>query len=758
MNTQSMVNPGAFCGQRKTYIDAQKNIYTRAVAENCVADTVAKIQHGYIKWYSMNMDEELTLGHLAQVNDNAADPKLVPPSSEGLTDEEHRLAMEVWQAEQDLIKFCMAQLKCCLAYQFWKDHKRAAMDSNVQDAFLTLLQQLTGKGFTKPHRISALNHWQAMDKNWALVDAELVVSDLFKALAPSVRKEWDNFSQEQHHNVVDEWKVKVDAPLSEDPAKIQKYIEAVVPFMQKILELVSKLTGMKMSFMAGGPEPVDGGCLNVISIHAGHTPGNIKMNFGSCECEVYQKEIVPTFGHFLMKCYTIKDCRSRALQGAVLSLSSTIEEYAERASCSRLDDASQPHSPSVPALSASTTPPGSPSAPHAAPPSPFIGGGLPITPPWSPTPTQRLASPQPPCCPPLRSPSPTHSSAPSPSPSPPLSPMQISPSLPITPAQGPEPSSNSRLPPKSPYTAVNSGTTPVEPQAPSLAATSSNTLSNDTPIATWKRLAEAGAMRKHPHQGHDARLSKKLKTAAVSGLSDAPAQLGPHPRPRPLGRQAACHLLPPPPPSRSPSPPPSRSPSPPPSQSPPQPPPRTCPLGRPAACRVLSLSWSPSGSRSPSQSPAQPPACSCTLTTPDPALPEWFESSLAMLKSNSSLGEEWTDLVQFWVNFKSTEAYAGKEYLYTKHCPSFIQEWIKRRRSPTFMPVKAENLKTAEDSMRAWWDAIPREKLLLSGLNGVLSLLVGLFFWGGGIPANNLPCCAAWLHIVTKVHTAFLGL
>ncbi|KAG6905498.1 hypothetical protein DXG01_002373 [Tephrocybe rancida] len=269
------------------------------------------------------MDEEPTLGHLAQVDDNAADPEPVPRSLAGLTDEEHQLAMEVWQAEQDLIMFCMAQLKCCLAYQFWKDCERAAMDFDVQDAFLALLQQLTGKGFTKPRRNLASNHWQAMDKNRALVDAELVrqmnlvctrkmragmraqvVSDLFKALAPSIRKEWNDFSQEQHHNAVDEWKVKVDAPLSEDPAEIQKYIKAVVPFMQKILELVSKLTEMKTLFMAGGPKPADGGRLNVISIHAGHTPGNVKMNFGSCECEVYQKEIVPTFGCFLIKCYS----------------------------------------------------------------------------------------------------------------------------------------------------------------------------------------------------------------------------------------------------------------------------------------------------------------------------------------------------------------------------------------------------------------------------------------------------------------------
>ncbi|KAG6913923.1 hypothetical protein DXG01_003543 [Tephrocybe rancida] len=407
------------------------------------------------------------------------------------------------------------------------------------------------------------------------------------------------------------------------------------------------------------------------------------MNFGSCEWEAYQKEIVLTFGRFLMKCYTVEDCRARALQDVVLSLSSTIEEHADYASCSRLDNVSQPCSPSMPAASASTTPPGSPPASRAVPPSPFIGSGLPIALPQPSTGSSAQRSPfsQSPCCPPLRSPSPTHLV-------PQLRPQLLQQALcgssllqevgwhqahhlrHLYDAWNPAPAAdllqNILLQPLS------------APQPTSPAAAGSNTSPNDAPVTTRKRLAKAGTARpskkaktasmlastpakspgaqglaeKHPYQDPDAHSSKKLKTATVSGT--ALAQPGPRPQP--------------------------------------------CPLSQPAVCRVsLSPSPSPSPTLSPSLTPSQHPPCS----------PTWFESSLAMLKSNDSLGEEWTALVQFWTIFGSTKGYGGNRYLSAKHRPSFIGEWIERRRSSTFVPVKAENLKMTEDSMIAWWNAIP---------------------------------------------------
>jgi len=41
-------------------------------------------------------------------------------------------------------------------------------------------------------------------------------------------------------------------------------IEELVSFVQPLLDLICDYTGMKVSMFAGGPEPADGGRINVI--------------------------------------------------------------------------------------------------------------------------------------------------------------------------------------------------------------------------------------------------------------------------------------------------------------------------------------------------------------------------------------------------------------------------------------------------------------------------------------------------------------
>ena len=72
--------------------------------------------------------------------------------------------------------------------------------------------------------------------------------------------------------------------------------------------------------IVGGPEPADGGRLNVIryvvpyllllrtnlshSIHAGTTTGGVNATFGASERAAFKQSIVPLFGKFLKKCYS----------------------------------------------------------------------------------------------------------------------------------------------------------------------------------------------------------------------------------------------------------------------------------------------------------------------------------------------------------------------------------------------------------------------------------------------------------------------
>lgn len=79
---------------------------------------------------------------------------------------------------------------------------------------------------------------------------------------------------------------------------------------------------MKVSLIVGGPEPADGGRLNIIrfidflydalshspflicSVHSGSIQGPVKSMFGQSERVGYKQDIVSLFSSFLKKCYS----------------------------------------------------------------------------------------------------------------------------------------------------------------------------------------------------------------------------------------------------------------------------------------------------------------------------------------------------------------------------------------------------------------------------------------------------------------------
>ncbi|KAG6915064.1 hypothetical protein DXG01_013654 [Tephrocybe rancida] len=352
---------------KPSYLLSKRPDYARTVAKNRVADFLADLQHGYLKRFGVHLDLEPTQEELECVDDSAADTEPAVLDPEVMSDGEYEEAIRVFNECRHLVTYCRAQIRCWMAYQYYKDREHAAKDTGVQEAFLALLQQLSDKGFPKPRCITASNHWQSIPENCALVEKEVsvrmdiltsrknragictkVVSELFNGLSPKVQEEWKAVSREQHG------------------LAIADCIEATIPFMQQILDLVLKLTSMKTTFMFGSPEPVDGGRLNVISIHSGHMPGDIKMNFRASKQEYHQKVIVPVFSRFLKKCYTIEDCRARALPQATPSLSSLMDEHAYYASLVSLGDLSQLFSQRSPAPAMPSEAPAPPR--HSAPP------------------------------------------------------------------------------------------------------------------------------------------------------------------------------------------------------------------------------------------------------------------------------------------------------------------------------------------------------------------------------------------------------
>ena len=119
-----------------------------------------------------------------------------------------------------------------------------------------------------------------------------------------------------------------------------------------------------------------------------------------------------------------------------------------------------------------------------------------------------------------------------------------------------------------------------------------------------------------------------------------------------------------------------------------------------------------------------------------------------------SSGGGWAELVRLWAAFEEKEGFKERGKLSPKGRPACIFEWIQRGRSPTWRPVIA-NIAAFEKAFHAWWVSLqPKwrvsgkatiltedvegdwEILSKPGMNGLLSVLAGLFYWGRIVQSN----------------------
>jgi len=85
-----MVNPGAFQGSRKDFLQSQKADYQAGVVGGYTADALAQIQRKYLKRYPIDLphNEEPSTEWLAAVDDEAAEEELAGPDIDSLGEEE----------------------------------------------------------------------------------------------------------------------------------------------------------------------------------------------------------------------------------------------------------------------------------------------------------------------------------------------------------------------------------------------------------------------------------------------------------------------------------------------------------------------------------------------------------------------------------------------------------------------------------------------------------------------------------------------
>ena len=109
-----MVNPGAFQGSRKTFLQSQKADYQVGVVGSYAADVLAQIQSKYFKHYPIDMphNEELSLEWLEAVDDDAADEEQPGPDIDALNEDELVAAMVKVEERQALLHYRKAVGYC----------------------------------------------------------------------------------------------------------------------------------------------------------------------------------------------------------------------------------------------------------------------------------------------------------------------------------------------------------------------------------------------------------------------------------------------------------------------------------------------------------------------------------------------------------------------------------------------------------------------------------------------------------------------
>ncbi|KAL0563564.1 SERTA domain-containing protein 3, partial [Marasmius crinis-equi] len=382
-----MVNPGAFQGSRKKFLEAAIPEYFQAVEQGTGPECLQILVRRYLKRFPIEMDEktEPTEEELDAVDDSEASPDVLPPSkSPDELEEAFAARVAAFEQRKKDTKAKIDQIirwfKYCLNK---KDDSTMKGEPHPLDI---LLGQLAGIPTTKPGRMrTAYNVWgkenqelidelikerqdsKAADgsegeasgsidlegetstkknrkgkkgkngrkfiKNgeeaFLAVRQEITIAE-FNKLTEEVQLEWKAKAEEEHKERLEKWRACQRADFSTSPEDRQKCIDRLVKFMQPILDGVFKATGWPCTFIAGGPEPADAGRLNILSMHSGTTSGPVPMTFGTACRPAFKKYWIPVFTAFLQMCFTMEESKARSLvDTSTPSLRTQLEEQGE---------------------------------------------------------------------------------------------------------------------------------------------------------------------------------------------------------------------------------------------------------------------------------------------------------------------------------------------------------------------------------------------------------------------------------------------
>jgi hypothetical protein len=155
---------------------------------------------------------------------------------------------------------------------------------------------------------------------------------------------------------------------------------------------------------------------------------------------------------------------------------------------------------------------------------------------------------------------------------------------------------------------------------------------------------------------------------------------------------------------------------------------------------------------------------------PSSSATSWF-SEFQKMFLEKDLGTEWGGLVSSWVAFEEKSRSTQVRRLSAAGRPAVMHNWIARRRPTKFQP-KIPSLTDYENEFVDWWrrlqppwrisnNAVDKaathgdwDCLRVPGVNGVLNVVVALFYWGLA-SEGKLVHYKAWLAAVEDCVTVF---
>ncbi|KDR67147.1 hypothetical protein GALMADRAFT_1358709 [Galerina marginata CBS 339.88] len=328
-----MAPKAAFSGLRLEFLVEEKKGYAAAVVNGTKNEAVLDITRHYFKRFPPDLDHntEPSEAHLAAVNDALPDPEPEVPDPSKMSQEQYKLAMEAFEQRKNEVVICTAQIERWLVYRHGKQNapSQKSLPTDPSDPMFVLTCRLLGKSVKKPRKPIPYNVW-GKDNRGAIKHAYAsapkdkqkqhdigtetsLKQALFEKQPESIQKKYRKLAQKSHKEMMKEWSFNLKRPASTNPESRQVCIDGITSFMQPILDLVVEFTGMRVTFMMGGPEPATQGRMNIIALHSGLTKGPVKVNFGQAESEAFQSKVVPVFSDFLRKCFTREDAQAAAL-------------------------------------------------------------------------------------------------------------------------------------------------------------------------------------------------------------------------------------------------------------------------------------------------------------------------------------------------------------------------------------------------------------------------------------------------------------